>query len=174
MSFYGRTLRRVLLHPTLTLIVLLATIGLNGYLYVRVPKGFFPQQDNGRMSGTIIADQDSSFQSMQKLMLQTVRTIEQDPAVDTVTGSTGGSGGGGSTLNQARMNIQLKPIEERKISVYGVIDRLRSKLSSMRGATLYLQASQDVPWAAGPALRCTSSPCAATIWRIWSSMGTPC
>jgi multidrug efflux pump len=143
-AIYGRTLDRVLRHPAITLTVLIATIGLNIYLLVRVPKGFFPQQDYGRMMGTIIADQDTSFQTMQGLLLQMVRIVQADPAVDTITGSTGGSGGGNNTINQARVNIQLKPLDQRKTSVYQVIERLRPKLAAIRGATLYLQAAQDI------------------------------
>ena len=124
--------------------VLAATIGLNVYLFVKVPKGFFPQQDNGRMQGTILGDQDTSFQAMQGTVLRMVKIVEADPAIETVTASTGGSGGGGSTINQGRVNIQLKPLAERKVSVYDVIDRLRPQLARVRGATLILQASQDV------------------------------
>jgi multidrug efflux pump len=141
---YGRTLARVLRHPVITLLVLAATIGLNVYLFVRVPKGFFPQQDNGRMQGTILGDQDTSFQQMQNILLQMVKILQEDPAMDTVTASTGGSGGGGSTINQGRVNIQLKPLAQRKGSVYQVIERLRPRLATVRGATLILQASQDV------------------------------
>ena len=143
-DLYGRSLTRVLRHPAITLVVLAATIGLNIYLFVKVPKGFFPQQDNGRMQGTILGDQDTSFQSMQAVTLQMVRIIEADPAIDTVTASTGGSGGGGGTINQGRVNIQLKALNVRKVSVYQVIDRLRPQLARIRGATLYLQAAQDV------------------------------
>ena len=141
---YGRTLQRVLRHPGLTLLVLAGTVALNVFLFIRVPKGFFPQQDNGRMQGTVLGDQDTSFQSMQGILLQMVQIVQADPAVDTVTASTGGSGGGGSTINQGRMNIQLKALDVRKVSVYDVIERLRPKLNTVRGATLYLQASQDV------------------------------
>jgi multidrug efflux pump len=143
-NLYGRTLSRVLLHPTITLLVLAATIGLNVYLFVRVPKGFFPQQDNGRMQGTILGDQDTSFQAMEGILLQMVKIVQADPAIDTMTASTGGSGGGGGTINQGRVNIQLKPLAERKVSVYEVIDRLRPQLARVRGATLILQAAQDV------------------------------
>ncbi len=87
----------VLRHAFVTLLILLATIGLNVYLFIRVPKGFFPQQDNGRMSGQIIADQDTSFQSMDKTLLQMVNIVAADPAVDTVNGFTGGGGGGGAS-----------------------------------------------------------------------------
>jgi multidrug efflux pump len=143
-SLYGRTLARVLRHPAMTLCVLFATIGLNVYLFIHVPKGFFPQQDNGRMQGTIIADQDTSFQSMQKNLSRMVNIVQQDPAVQTVTGFTGGNGGNGNTINQARVNIQLKPLAERMVSVYDVIERLRPKLRVIRGSNLFLQAAQDV------------------------------
>jgi multidrug efflux pump len=143
-NLYGRSLNRVLLHPTITLLVLAATVGLNVYLFVKVPKGFFPQQDNGRMQGTILGDQDTSFQAMEGTLLQMVKIVQADPAIDTVTASTGGSGGGGGTINQGRVNIQLKPLAVRKVSVYDVIDRLRPQLARVRGATLILQASQDV------------------------------
>jgi len=143
-ELYGRTLDKVLRHPAITLAVLFATIALNVYLFIHVSKGFFPQQDNGRMQGTIIADQDTSFQAMQGLLLRMLSIVQKDAAIDTVTGFTGGSGGNGNTLNQARVNIQLKPLAVRKVSVYQVIDRLRRDLAPIRGATLYLQASQDV------------------------------
>jgi multidrug efflux pump len=143
-GLYGSTLARVLRHPALTLGVLCATIGLNVYLFIHVPKGFFPQQDNGRLQGTIIADQDTSFQSMEGTLLRMVNIVKDDPAVDTVSGFTGGSGGNGNTINQARMQIQLKPLAVRKVSVYDVIERLRPKLGVIRGSTLFLQAAQDV------------------------------
>ncbi|HEV3279778.1 MAG TPA: multidrug efflux RND transporter permease subunit [Terriglobia bacterium] len=136
---YGRSLSKVLDFPAVTLAILLATIALNIYLYIRVPKGFFPQQDNGRMMGAIMADQDTSFQAMQKILLQMVNIIKADPAVDTVNGWVGGG-----TLNSARMFISLKPLSERKISVDLVIARLRPKLARVPGAALYMQASQDV------------------------------
>ncbi len=141
---YDWTLRRVLRHPSITLAVLLAVIGLNIQLFINIPKGFFPQQDIGRMTGTILADQDSSFQSMQDRLLQAVNIMRADPGIETVTGSTGGSGGGGKTINQASFNIQLKPLEVRKVTVYEIIDRLRPKLNAIRGASVTLQASQDV------------------------------
>ena len=145
-NLYGKLLGVVLRHSFITLLVLLTTIGLNVYLFTRVSKGFFPQQDTGRMNGQIIADQDSSFQSMDKTLLQMVNIVAADPAVDTVNGFTGGGGGGGgaSTLNQGRMFISLKPLDQRKITVDYIIQRLRPKLARIPGATLYLQASQDV------------------------------
>ena len=141
-NVYGRTLAVVLRHSFITLVVLLATIALNVYLFIHVPKGFFPQQDNGRMSGSIHADQDTSFQAMDKILLQMVKIVAADPAVDTVNGFSGG-GRGGAT-NTARMFISLKPLAERKITADQVIARLRPKLARVPGATLFLQANQDI------------------------------
>jgi multidrug efflux pump len=141
---YGRTLSTVLRYPAITLAVLLATIALNVYLYIYVPKGFFPQQDNGRIMGSIQADQDTSFQAMDRILRQMINIIVDDPAVDTVNGFTGGGGPGGGGMNTARMFIALKPPEARKITADLVIARLRPKLARVPGATLYMQASQDV------------------------------
>jgi multidrug efflux pump len=136
---YGTTLSAALRAAPLTLAILLATIGLNVYLFVHVSKGFFPMQDNGRMMGAIQGDQDVSFQSMDKILLQMINIVHADPGVDAVAGFTGGG-----TANTARMFVSLKPIEERKIAVDGIIARLRPKLGRIPGATLYLQASQDL------------------------------
>jgi multidrug efflux pump len=137
---YGRTLTIVLDHAPVTLAILIGTIVLNGYLFVRVPKGFFPQQDNGRLMGQITGDQDISFQDMDRIVRQMVDIVDKDPGVDTVNGSAGGGG----TTNQARMFISLKPLQERKVSVDQIIARLRPKLARIPGATLYMQASQDL------------------------------
>ncbi|HVN77471.1 MAG TPA: multidrug efflux RND transporter permease subunit [Terriglobia bacterium] len=136
---YGKTLAGVLRYPAITLFVLLATIALNIYLYVSVPKGFFPQQDNGRMMGMILADQDTSFQAMDRILLQMIKIVQADPAVDTANGFLFGG-----QLNSARMFISLKPPAERKISADQIIARLRPKLARVPGASLYMQASQDV------------------------------
>jgi multidrug efflux pump len=136
---YARTLSVALKFRAITLLVLLATIALNVYLFIHVPKGFFPQQDNGRIQGSITADQDTSFQAMDKTMLPMINIVAADPAVDTVNGFTGGS-----TLNTARLFISLKPLEERKITADLIIARLRPQLAKVPGATLYLQAAQDV------------------------------
>ena len=136
---YGRTLTFVLNHSFITLMILFGTIALNVHLFLIVPKGFFPQQDNGRMGGQIIADQDSSFKSMDHVLREMTNIVASDPAVDTVQGFTGGG-----TLNVARMFVLLKPLNERKIPVDLVIGRLRPKLARIPGATLFLQASQDV------------------------------
>jgi multidrug efflux pump len=146
-GLYGKTLSLALRHSLVTLVILLTTLGLNVYLFIRVPKGFFPQQDTGRMGGQIIADQDTSFQSMDKTLLQMVNIVAADPAVDTVNGFTGGGGGGGggaSTSNQGRMFVSLKPLAERKITVDYIMQRLRPKLARIPGATLYLQPAQDL------------------------------
>ncbi len=136
---YGATLTTVLKHAPLTMAVLLGTIALNVYLFIRVPKGFFPMQDNGRMMGAIQGDQDTSFQAMNGILQRMIGIVDADPAVDTVNGFTGGG-----TSNTARMFVNLKPLEERKASVDEVIARLRPKLGRIPGATLYLQPSQDL------------------------------
>ncbi|HEY2152070.1 MAG TPA: multidrug efflux RND transporter permease subunit [Vicinamibacterales bacterium] len=138
---YGRTLEVALRFAIVTLVILLGTIGLTGYLFLHVSKGFFPQQDTGRLGGSIQADQDSSFQSMNGLLLRMINIVKADPAVaDTV----GFSGGGGGTTNAARLFIALKPLEDRDARADEIIARLRPKLARVPGATLYLQASQDV------------------------------
>jgi multidrug efflux pump len=139
-ALYGRTLTVVLRHSAATLAVLLGTIGLNVFLYVHVSKGFFPQQDNGRMMGAIQADQDSSFQAMNNVLLKMIKIVNADPAVESVVGFTGGFAG----ANSARMFIALKPMEERRLTADQVIARLRPKLARVPGATLYMQAAQDV------------------------------
>jgi len=144
-NLYGRTLSTVLRFPGITLAVLLATIALNFYLYIHVPKGFFPQQDNGRLMGQIQADQDTSFQAMDLTLREMSKIVVADPAVSTVEGFMGGGGPGGSgQLNTARMFISLKPVGERKTNADLVIQRLRPKLARLPGATLYLQAAQDI------------------------------
>ncbi len=143
-QFYGKTLSVVLRFPATTTAVLLGTIALNVYLYIDVPKGFFPQQDNGRVMGSIIADQDTSYQAMDTILQQMVDIVKDDPAVDAASGFTGGGGPGGGAINQSRMFISLKPIEQRKVSADLVIARLRPKLAVVPGATLYLQSSQDI------------------------------
>jgi len=137
---YEKSLSWALCHQgimlTLTLIALLTSI----IMFTLVPKGFFPQQDTGRLSGNIQASQDISFQSMQKKLSAVVKIIMKDPAVDTTAAFTGG----GSTRNTARMFIALKPLEVRKVSTDQVIARLRKKLSAVPGAPAYLQGVQDL------------------------------
>jgi multidrug efflux pump len=142
-STYGRALNVVLRHSFITLMVLLATIALNVFLVERVPKGFFPQQDTGRLMGSVVADQDTSFTAMDKIVQRYVDIIDRDPAIDTVNGFTGG-GRGGAT-NSARMFISMKPLAERKGSTADdVINRLRPQLARVPGATCFLQAAQDL------------------------------
>src|SRR6185312_3118482 len=108
--------------------------------YVIVPKGFFPQQDTGRLQGSVQAAQDISFTSMKEKMTQFVGIVMKDPAVQTIVGFAGGN----TSANQGRMFVTLKPLAERKISADQVIGRLRRKLAVVPGATLYMQSSQDL------------------------------
>jgi multidrug efflux pump len=137
---YDFSLRWVLRRQFLILLVTIGTVCLNGYLFYQTPKGFFPQQDTGRINGSIIGDQDLSFAAMSKKMRTFTDIVSQDPAVETVISFTGG-GSGGST---ARLFAQLKPLNERKLSADQVIARIRSKTSGIPGASLYLQAVQDL------------------------------
>ena len=144
-NFYARTLAWVLRHPRAILAVAVLTVAVNVYLFVVVPKGFFPQQDTGRITGMVQAAQDISFQSMREKLGQIVEIIRSDPAVENVIGFTGGGGGGsGTTTNTARMFIALKPLAERKLSADEVIGRLRQRLTGVVGAPTYLQAVQDL------------------------------
>jgi multidrug efflux pump len=140
LSFYERTLTWVLEHPAITLTVLLITIGVNVFLFMIVPKGFFPQQDNGSVFGGIQGAQDISFQAMQDLTLRFVQKIKTDPAVLHVGAFTGGGG----AVNTGFIYLSLKPLSERKISASQVVDRLRPQLVSIPGATVFLQAGQDL------------------------------
>ncbi len=140
---YEKSLSWALKRQPLMLAVMLSTLVISIMLFIIVPKGFFPQQDTGRLTGTILAAQDISFQSMRDKMAAIVDIIGNDPAVETVAAFTGG-GGGRATTNTGRMFIALKPIEERKLSADQVIARLRKKISSVPGAPAYLQAVQDV------------------------------
>ncbi|HLK10729.1 MAG TPA: multidrug efflux RND transporter permease subunit, partial [Candidatus Binatia bacterium] len=138
---YEASLAWVLRHSRLTLAVAVATVCVNGYLFAVVPKGFFPEQDNGRLMGAIQADQDTSFQALRQKLAQFVSIVQADPAVETAVGFTGGAGG---TTNTGRMFMALKPLAERKLTADQVIARLRPKLAAVPGASLYLQAIQDI------------------------------
>jgi multidrug efflux pump len=139
LNVYRRSLTAALRHPASMMLILAVVLGLNFYLYDVVPKGFFPQQDTGRMVGSIQADQSISFQLMQQKLAQFVSIIKKDPAVEAVVGFTGG----GQT-NSGFMFVSLLPLNERKISVDGVIARLRREMAVVPGATLFLQAVQDI------------------------------
>ena len=136
---YERTLAWALDHPRFIVTILLATIGINVYLYIVIPKGFFPQQDTGRINGGIQADQSISFQLMRQKLQQFIEIARKDPAVDTVVGFTGG----GQT-NGGFVFMSLKPIGQRNVSADQVIGRLRGQLAQVPGATLFLQAVQDI------------------------------
>ena len=136
---YEAGLAWVLAHQRLTLALTLITVCVNAYLYVAVPKGFFPDQDTGRLTGSIQAAQNTSFQAMRGKVSQFAGIVMADPAVDAVVAFTGGGG-----TNTARMFIALKPLAERKADANQVMARLRGKLSSVPGASLYLQSVQDI------------------------------
>jgi multidrug efflux pump len=141
---YKRSLQIVLRHPAITLGVLVATIAATLWLFVRVPKGFFPEQDNGTIFGGMQGPQDSSFQAMQAAALRVSETIKNDPAVAAVVSFVGGSGPGTAATNSGFVYVALKPLEERKISSSQVINRLRPKLAAVPGAMTFLQAGQDL------------------------------
>ncbi|HVY15032.1 MAG TPA: efflux RND transporter permease subunit [Rhodopila sp.] len=143
-AFYGRTLAWALRHPVLVVFSLLLTIVANIALYVIVPKGFFPEQDTGRLIGSLQADQSTSFQSMQQKLTIMSRIVQEDPAVESVVGFTGGGGGGpGSATNSASVFVALKPLNERP-PIETVMSRLRRKLSVVPGARLFLIPIQDL------------------------------
>jgi len=139
LNAYRRTLTVALRHPRAMMVILAAVLGLNFYLYNVIPKGFFPQQDTGRIVGSIQADQSISFQLMQKKLTQFITIIKNDAAVETAVGFTGG----GQT-NSGFVFVSLKPLGERSISADGVIARLRREMAVVPGATLFLQPVQDI------------------------------
>ena len=136
---YEVTLRWALRHGPLVLVILVGTICLNVYLYIIVPKGFFPQQDTGRLVGNIQADQSISFQAMRQKLAAFVEIVRADPAVENVIAFTGGG-----QRNRGSMFVTLKPISERKLSADRVIARLRGKLAREPGARLFLVPVQDI------------------------------
>ncbi|MEB7585627.1 multidrug efflux RND transporter permease subunit MdtC [Serratia rubidaea] len=136
---YGRSLNWVLGHARWVLALFLATIALNVWLYVSIPKTFFPEQDTGRLMGFIQADQSISFQAMRSKLEDFMKIVREDPDVDNVTGFTGGS-----RTNSGSMFISLKPLSERSSSAQQVIARLRGKLAQEPGANLFLMAVQDI------------------------------
>ena len=153
LAAYRHSLTVVLDHQPVTLLVTILVACLSVYLYVKVPKGFFPQQDTGRIMGAVMAAQDISFQSMSDKMQRYVDIVMKDPAVDSVVGFAGGN----TALNQGRFFMMLKPLEQRGtcqtrhfwqscplITADDVINRLRGKLAVVPGATLILQSAQDL------------------------------
>jgi len=142
---YERTLSWSLRHGVVVMLALLATIALNVLLYTLIPKGFFPQEDTGLITGGIVADQSISFQLMKGKLARFMDIVRADPAVDSVAGYTGaGSGGGASQTNTASVYVLLKPLAARKISSDEVIARLRPKLAQVAGGRLFLQTVQDI------------------------------
>jgi len=140
---YDRGLKWVLRHQFLMLVVTLSLIVVTGVLYVKIPKGFFPEQDTGFVFGNAIARQDTSFAAITKLENEFADIVSQDPAVSGVVGFAGATGGN-SSENTARLFIQLKPLSERDASAQQVIQRLRPKVAKVMGAKFYMQAGQDV------------------------------
>jgi hydrophobe/amphiphile efflux-1 (HAE1) family protein len=138
---YERGLDLALSWKGTTLVIFFATIGLSVYLFVIIPKGFFPQQDNGFLTGVSEASQDISFAEMKRHQEELSQIVQADPAVDSIAMFIGG---GGTALNSGRMYITLKPHGERNVDAQQIIARLRPKLAKVEGARLYLQASQDV------------------------------
>src|SRR5690349_3020090 len=138
---YERGLDLALSWKTTTLVIFFATIGLSVYLFMIIPKGFFPQQDNGFLTGVSEASQDISFAEMKRHQEELSEIVQADPAVDSIAMFIGG---GGTALNSGRMYITLKPHSERNADAQAIIARLRPKLARVEGARLYLQASQDV------------------------------
>jgi multidrug efflux pump len=136
---YASGLRWVLRHQPLMLAVTGATICLSVYLYIVIPKGFFPQQDTGLMTGSIIASQDVSFTVLQQKLKQYTDIVMADPAVESLIGETGAG-----AENRAQMEVELKPMSERQLTVDQVIARLRSKAAVVPGATLFLRSYQDI------------------------------
>ena len=145
LNFYRKTLAVALRHPASVMLILVATLGLNFYLYGAVPKGFVPQQDTGLLIGSIQADQHISFQLMQQKLRQFIAIVKSDPAVDTIVGFTGGSGPGpGGSINTGTVFASLKPLGKRDVSAEQVIGRLRGELAAVAGATLFLQSVGDL------------------------------
>jgi hydrophobe/amphiphile efflux-1 (HAE1) family protein len=140
---YERGLKVALRHRFITLLVMLGTIGLTGYLYVIIPKGFFPQQDTGLIIGLAEGAQDISYPAMAQRMEALLGVVVKDPAVDSV-GASIGPGGATATLNQGRVFIALKPHDQRDASIDQIINRLQTTLARIQGITLYMQAAQDI------------------------------
>ena len=143
LNLYESGLKIVLRHRFTTLMVMLGTIALTGYLYIVIPKGFFPQQDTGLIIGLSEAAQDISYSAMAERQMAVINAVLEDPAVASV-GSAIGAGGGTTTINNGRMFIALKPNNERDATADQVVRRLQTRLARIQGITLYMQAAQDI------------------------------
>ncbi|HVC89348.1 MAG TPA: efflux RND transporter permease subunit [Acidobacteriaceae bacterium] len=142
-AFYGRTLKVVLRFQTTTLLVAVGTLVLTVFLYIMIPKGFFPVQDTGVIQGISQASQTVSFPAMAEKQKELAKIVLQDPAVESLS-SFIGADGTNTTLNSGRMSINLKPLSERSLSASDVIRRLTSKLGKVQGIKLYMQPVQDI------------------------------
>jgi multidrug efflux pump len=143
---YGKCLDVVLDFPGWTMVAFGLIVAFNVYLYVKVSKGFFPQQDTGRLVGSIVADQGTSFQAMVELVKKFGNAVSDDPNIDRVLVSTGGGGGGGGGggTNSARMFVTLKPLKERTQTIDQVVASVRKKTGGISGANVFMQAVQDL------------------------------
>jgi multidrug efflux pump len=142
-SSYASALDVVLDHPSSVLLVIVLTLGVNVYLYIKVPKGFFPQQDTGRLNGAVLGEQHISYQALVEKAKWFEEQVRNDPDVETVM-MVAGTSGGGFGGNAAAINVQLKPVGVRKSTSDQVIARLRRQTAGMPGAIMFLQNSQDV------------------------------
>src|SRR5690348_12714805 len=140
---YDRGLKWVFRHQPLMLAVTLTLIGVTGFMYVKIPKGFFPEQDTGFIFGQAVARQDASFATITEIEHKFADIVGADPAVSGVVGFAGATGGN-ATESTARLFIQLKPLSERGVSAQEVIARLRPKVAAVEGAKFYMQAGQDI------------------------------
>ena len=159
---YDRSLRWALRRPRFMLSLTVVTLAVNIGLFLYIPKGFFPEQDIGRITGTIQAAQDISYQAMREKIKEVIDIIRTDPDVTDVLGFTGGGGGGGSTTNTGRMFVALKPFGERRASAREIMARLRQRLAQVPGAPTYLQAVQDLRIGGMASAPFISLPCVAT------------
>ncbi len=141
---YDKSLTWVLEHPAFMQLIMVGTIIFTIYLFIVIPKGFFPQQDTGRITASIQAEQNISFQALKEKLTEFVRLVNEDPAVQNIVAIVGGNGPGGNTTNSGSLFITLKPLAERKLSVDEVINRIRNRLAVVTGAALYMQAAQDL------------------------------
>jgi len=142
--FYGRTLGWVIDHSLLAGLVTLLVVALAAVLYVLIPKGFFPQEDTGRLQGSILAAQSVSYSAMKQSFDRINGTVMRNPNIENVGGFVGGSGGGSGAINSAQLFITLKPLNQRTAGADEVIGQIRRALGTMPGTRLYLQSAQDI------------------------------
>ena len=158
---YKHSLKVILQHPAITLAILLLTIVGNVFLYIYVPKGFFPDQDNGTVFGQITGDENASYLAMREASLRLSDIATNDPAVENAMAFTGGSG----PANQGFIYLTLKPFSERKITSAQVIDRLRPKFADVPGALTSFSK---------PAAAKINTPSKAKTWKTSTNGGLSC